>query len=448
MAKNKRELQAALEAANKRIAELSQSNQNANSNINNDEPPSWLKTLLEAQSESQRQMQLESQRQMHQIIERFSQQQLAQSANSEKSESREQTIDVNNSNNEARRTKADAQKPSTLQVGISLAEFAKWRKSYNDYATVSLATELPLNSQLALLRGFFSMEMREAVEHVLLIPDDTTLKPDEVLDKIKNYIRSQRNIALDCVAFEERKQAAGENFDSFLIAIKTLARDADLCNECLNRRLVTKIMSGIYDKETRTKLLAMSPLPDLQTVTDLCRSEESAKLDDARISRQLNERRAYQSKFRRNFSKSKERTKTPCTKCGKKTCPPKGQTHCPAKDTECLICRKKGHFTSTCFHNKPGFNRREETKKKLTGQIKRRCNANANFDNSATPKITVNLFSLKHRNPLGSTEATPDTGAEASLVGVNIIQRLGIDLANLMPPNQDTLSAVNRQTVT
>ena len=33
MARNNRELQAELEAANKRIAELSQSNQNANSNI-------------------------------------------------------------------------------------------------------------------------------------------------------------------------------------------------------------------------------------------------------------------------------------------------------------------------------------------------------------------------------------------------------------------------------
>ena len=57
-----------------------------------------------------------------------------------------------------------------------------------------------------------------------------------MLDKVKNYIRSQRNIALDCVAFEERKQAAGENVHSYLIAIKTLARDADLRNECLNRR--------------------------------------------------------------------------------------------------------------------------------------------------------------------------------------------------------------------
>ena len=47
MAKNIRELHAELEAANKGIAELSQSNRNANSNINNDEPPSWLKTFLE-----------------------------------------------------------------------------------------------------------------------------------------------------------------------------------------------------------------------------------------------------------------------------------------------------------------------------------------------------------------------------------------------------------------
>ena len=234
MAKNKLELQADLEAANKRIAELSQSNQNANNNINNDEPPSWLKTFLEAQSESQRQMQ--------QINKRSSQQQLPQSANSERSELRKQTAEINGSNNEARQTKADAQKPSTRQVEFSLAEFSKWRKSYNNYATVSPATKLPLSIELALLRGFFSMEMREAVEHVVLIPDDTTLKPDEVLDKIKNYIRSQRNITLDCVAFEEREQAGGENFDSFLFTIKTLARDADLCNEYLNRRLVTKIM--------------------------------------------------------------------------------------------------------------------------------------------------------------------------------------------------------------
>ena len=82
----------------------------------------------------------------------------------------------------------------------------------------------------------------------------------------------------------------------------------------------------------------------------------------------------------------------------------------------CSICRKKDHFSSVSFHNKSGFNRHEKTKRKLTGQIKRRGNAGANFANSVAPKITVNL-SLKHRDPLGATEATPDTEPKQFLLG-------------------------------
>ena len=64
-----------------------------------------------------------------------------------------------------------------------------------------------IEQSIGIASRFFLIEMRKAVEHVLFIPDDTTLKPDEVLDKIKNYIRSQKNVTLDCVAFQERKQA-------------------------------------------------------------------------------------------------------------------------------------------------------------------------------------------------------------------------------------------------
>ena len=196
------------------------------------------------------------------------------------------------------------------------------------------------------LQTFFSMEMREAVEHILFNPDHTQLSTDNILNKIKHYVRSQRNIALDCVAFEERKQNAGEIFDAFLIAIKTLARNADLCDACLDRSLVTKIMSGIRDKETRIKLLATSPLPDLQKVTDLCRSEESAKLDDARMNKNQIERNVYRARAKsREFGpKSHD-----CRKCGRSTCPLRGLTVCPVKDSTCSKCNKKGHFASVCY---------------------------------------------------------------------------------------------------
>ena len=128
----------------------------------------------------------------------------------------------------ARRVKADAQKPPLHSVGISLSEYCKWRKSYRDYVMVAEAGKLPRESHIALLRSFFSMDMREALEHVLLTPDDTDLTPEAILDTLKEYMRNQRNIALDCVAFEERKQTRAELFDAFLIAIKPLARGADL----------------------------------------------------------------------------------------------------------------------------------------------------------------------------------------------------------------------------
>ena len=105
----------------------------------------------------------------------------------------------------------------------------------------------------------------------------------------------------------------------------------------------------VYNKETRTKLLAISPLPDLQTVTDLCRSEESAKLDDARISRQLNERRAHQSKFRRNFCKSKERNKKPCTKCAKRPAHQKVKPTVPQKIYSAQYVANKVTFHQCAF---------------------------------------------------------------------------------------------------
>ena len=64
-------------------------------------------------------------------------------------------------------------------------------------------------------------------------------------------------------------------------------------------------MPGIRNKETRIKLLAISPLPDAQKVADACRSEESAKIDEARMGRAKSERNVYRVR-----SKSKSTPKS------------------------------------------------------------------------------------------------------------------------------------------
>ena len=91
------------------------------------EPPSWIQQFLTAQSESQRQMQ----QLMGQLVQRAS---TTESNTEENKSSSNQTRGADF----PRRPKADAQKPPVLDVEISLAEFAKWRKAqaYNDYVVV------------------------------------------------------------------------------------------------------------------------------------------------------------------------------------------------------------------------------------------------------------------------------------------------------------------------
>ena len=121
--------------------------------------------------------------------------------------------------------------------------------------------------------------MRATLAHAIPVADTATV--DELLNANGAHFRRQRNIALPCVQFEERKQQHGEEIDRFFVGLKELAVDADLCATCLNARLITRIMSGVRSEALRKKLLAIDPFPALKDVLALCRAEESAEHTDA-----------------------------------------------------------------------------------------------------------------------------------------------------------------------
>ena len=143
-------------------------------------------------------------------------------------------------------------------------------------------------------------------------------------------------------------QNAGDTIDAFLIVIKTLACDTDLCDACLNRRIVTRIMFGVRDMELRMKLLATSPLPDLQKVTDLCRSEESAKLDEALMNSNQTEhtvcRPCAKSRTRVRNHKTAANVGDPLVHSRDK--------QSAAKNNACSKCNKKKTFSLCYFKNK------------------------------------------------------------------------------------------------
>ena len=129
--------------------------------------------------------------------------------------------------------------------------------------------------QMAAFRMALDPTMQQVVEVASGILPKVVTSPDQVLDLITDYVRAKRNVALDRVAFEERRQGPAESFDDFYIGLRRLAEAADLCGTCVETPLVTRVIAGVRDSETKKKLLAMCPFPALQQTVNICRSGTS-----------------------------------------------------------------------------------------------------------------------------------------------------------------------------
>ena len=255
----------------------------------------------------------------------------------------------------------DPNKPSLLETDTTLEEFDGWRDIWNDYSACVGLDKLLAPQQLARFRTFLSPDMRSELSHGIGISDSDSLDTSAVLDQIRAYIRGKRNVALDRVAFEERRQTEGESFDSFYIGLKKIAANADLCEHCYDARLATRIMVGLGDQETRKKLLAMKPFPSVSTVIDLCRSEESGRKNEEVLEAKCDSRSISktQKAHQQDRPRFRGRSKAPAqgngdAKCGFCGLGAHDRRSCPASDAVCNACGSKGHYARVC---REGVNR-------------------------------------------------------------------------------------------
>jgi hypothetical protein len=68
---------------------------------------------------------------------------------------------------------------------------------------------------MADFRMAIDFTMQQVVEVALVITPVTGITPDQVLDLIADHILSKPNVALDRLAFEERRQEPSASFDDF-----------------------------------------------------------------------------------------------------------------------------------------------------------------------------------------------------------------------------------------
>ena len=311
-------------------------------------------------------------------------------------------------------------RPPLLQEDTTYSKFKSWRETWQDYTMLIQLEKLPPGSQRAHLRSCISEEMRSYIKCALGITKETEMTVDAILDSIENHLRQRRNIAIDRVAFVERRQQEGESFDSFYVSIKKLAEEADLCNECIEQRLVTRIMSGVRSKELKQKLLAINPFPKLKDVIDICRSYESSirdcsSLDEKSINKLSTYRKNKKEKMKRTSSKSEN-----CSYCGKNEI--HERSNCPARDSKCRNCNKTGHWDIACK-----FPRKEKAKVKYAAYEDSQeeedhvHNIVVNNVNLETPRVTIKY---SHKKKSCTKSSIPDTGAEVTVAGRNLLQDL------------------------
>ena len=351
--------------------------------------------------------------------------------------------------------KAAVQPPTALLQDVTLRQFKEWKQQWEDYAVMVDLHSLPQPKQLVQLRASLSVEMRRTLEVSLGVAPSSTLTLGEVISRLHEFVRGQRNEALRRLAFSQCKQAEGEKFTDFYVRLKQVADEVDLCKghdaACIETQMKHAILIGIRDEETKQRLLELASDATLDQVNTVCRSREAAEATTQELRPRQPAARAVsaykkqkkqpkpqhgqgkkkagpQVSANRNERLSDDR----CGRCGYSAHP---KDKCPAIGEKCRKCEKIGHFASCC-RSKDTTNVTTEKRGNVmavTGTIHssvasvRAVHMTSIID---PPCPTINL-QVRAGEKSGIITCVPDTGAETSVMGRDLLKVLGLKESDL-----------------
>ena len=305
----------------------------------------------------------------------------------------------------------------------TMTEFKEWQKGWDDYANLNRAVDFPRDIQVSAVRQyFFSPAFTTTFDTAVTVTAATRDAPTvaEIVASIQTYVRGKKNVMVDRYEFYRRRQEEGESFESFYVDLKRRAGEAEICATCKDSTIATMIAVGVDDPELATKLLALRPAPDLDTVLTTCRSHEAAikdqkstaKMKSANLAKGNQNHRSSSESPDRGRGRSENRNKgansksTPekCGQCGRKA-HNLGET-CRAKGKKCDKCGNENHFAIMCrTKGKAGTARISNSRIRVV---------NARWDRSVAVKVEDKEF-----------VAEPDTGADISIMPEKMWKEMG-----------------------
>ncbi|XP_068235531.1 uncharacterized protein [Palaemon carinicauda] len=370
--------------------------------------------------------------------------------------------------------KAITQNPPPLQADASFQVFREWRRRWEDYSIMVDLSKLPREKQLIQLRMCLTLETQRILEHTLDIPPNTDKTVEEVLDELQDHVKSLRNEALRRRELLSCKQFEGESFSDFYVRLKHIAEEVDVCpgnsSVCEETQMKMIILMGIRDGELVQKLISLDATASLQEVVNTCRSYEAARKATSAIRAPTSQLRVVSTyKKQKGGGKNHSSTPppkpaTPCQCCARthhssevcpalesscKNCGRRGHwdrtPKCPANAAQCRVCNRVGHYDKYCKTKRNDSTQGGSSSDKTTPSSgkskvvkKSSCRRVETFGKSPKPVCVL----LTYGDVTSRIQMLPDTGAEVSVVGPQHLDLLKIPRSNLKPfPTTVTLTA-------
>ncbi|UYV69722.1 hypothetical protein LAZ67_7000457 [Cordylochernes scorpioides] len=234
-------------------------------------------------------------------------------------------------------------------------DWPKWIRRFERFRQASGLINNPENEQVNMLVYC----MGDNADDILLsckIASDQLENYDKVIECFESHFIPRRNIIYERTRFNQRCQQEGEKVNEFITALHSLAEH---CNfEMLHDELIRdRIVVGVRDRALSERMQLDTDLT-LVKATLMAKQLESVKEQQSSLYQQdsvdqikkmpnhIKETKRHEPKIRQFKSNQLGGSSHGCTRCGNSN--NHDWKNCPAMNSYCNKCMKKGHYAKVC----------------------------------------------------------------------------------------------------
>ena len=239
--------------------------------------------------------------------------------------------------------------PAKLEFKGNLAmNWKRFKRLWKNYEVASRLNSQSKELRTATLLTCIGPDILDIFDGLPFATEDDKDDIDKVLELLDTYFIGETNEIYEAYVFNQRVQESSESFDSFLTALRTLAKTCNF-NTMQDRMIRDRIVVGIRDNGTRKKLLAESKLT-LNKCVDICRASETTakqlkEMCQAEEVSAISTGKEQKSRAQRS-AQSEAAAAIKCKFCNRTH--PRKKELCPAWQQKCNECGKLNHFAAVC----------------------------------------------------------------------------------------------------